>query len=448
VATFFEIQYFDGGFKTELVPSGPRPTLLPEPSGPRSNELEFHEGGFAVELLWSSYKSHRVIWIGAFTSGFDLQHGARGNYCGVGVWLIDLAPLYVERILNNLYSLAKRVSEDGAPGSELLTGLENALQSFDELGWCVPIDRWPPAFLSNAFDSSDDGSSVYLSTPNPKALDLKLVAADILHQFTSKTKQVSRPQRRLYLMQQSSKLGSQKLVELDYASALSTGEQAIAEFCRVTASSSAQQNELLETQRRTTEEFKGALASARTDLETQSRRADGLAVALQASEQQRSAMQETFAAVRQFTSDSDDTIVTGFAARLEEIRGIVSESQNRLGEIDGRVAKLPDRIFQAASQASRRGNATGQEPISPEPILAEGLRRGTISKWLLAVAFAVMFAALTAVGTAYLLGDLRLASEKHIEHSQLPCPPPAPLPVLPLGNPDPMFPNDWKLPWP
>src|SRR5688572_2334366 len=89
-----EALYFAGGIRSTIYGVDTRPSWLPsiENIG-LHNDVYLASGEFAVELTRlafadASKPGSGVTWLGVYATATDIS-GDRGNYCCVGMWLIN-----------------------------------------------------------------------------------------------------------------------------------------------------------------------------------------------------------------------------------------------------------------------------------------------------------------------------------------------------------------------
>lgn len=115
---FLEYYQYSRGLEAHFLGEEGRPAWLPSSdSVGLHNEVELASGEYVVELARVANAEHRITWIGCFTHAVDKVHGDRGNYCGVGVWLVDAWPLYATHIVNALFRLCGLLTEGNSAAS-------------------------------------------------------------------------------------------------------------------------------------------------------------------------------------------------------------------------------------------------------------------------------------------------------------------------------------------
>lgn len=358
----FEVHSYDGGFKPELVPDGRRPNYLPETTGPNSTELELAEGDFSFELTMSSRAGRRVTWIGCYTSGVDRQLGARGNYCGVGVWLIDLAPIYVGRLLKLLREGTLEISRNAGITQSIREKFLVLAAELPNLGWFVPFDRLPGQFWKPRF-ALDRNDSTYLSVPDQDAQSLAVVAADVLRHFVAKPKSGEiLTSRHLYLKKVNSKIPLSRLVNLDPSSSLAEEEGLVWNFCEVAQDPISKQNELQRALENATIVYQQEVSGARKEIAELSQKNLQLEAQLKDSDLARAEIENVFNSVsRLIPHFQQATSVTEVApaSSLADLRKLVVGCSDKLDRLNSSIA-----AFRAANQTVQQ--PTWQQPPRPE----------------------------------------------------------------------------------
>ena len=295
----FEVHTYDGGFKPELIPAGRRPNYLPDATGPNSTELELSEGDFAFELVQTSRAGKCVTWIGCFTAGIDRQLGPRGNYCGVGVWLVDLAPIYVGRLVKLLRDGTVEIARNSGITEHIRERFQVLAVDLANVGWFVPLERLPGQFWKGRFSHSGT-ETVYFSTPDNDDHALAVVAGDILRHFVARSKAEEVPHSRsLYLRKSSSKLPTNRLQELDVARIISQEEDIVWDLCEAVHDPITKQNELLRSLERLQAAHEKDVSEARGEIATLVKRVNQLDEELKISESSRADIERIFETVSQ-----------------------------------------------------------------------------------------------------------------------------------------------------
>jgi vacuolar-type H+-ATPase subunit E/Vma4 len=175
--------------------------------------------------------------------------------------MVDIAPIHVSNLLKSLSDATSIVSKNNGPTQQVCDKLEHLANNFDDFGLSLPIDHLPSQLWSGRFGDQPPRTA-YVVASDGLGLDLNLVAADILQQFTRKD-HVDAARRRVYMSARNSKIASDNTVALDYGAALKSGESAIWDFAEATAESSLKQNEMLERQRAAAQAHTQALNESR-----------------------------------------------------------------------------------------------------------------------------------------------------------------------------------------
>jgi len=354
--SLFEIHSYDGGFKPELVPAGPRPDFFPDPAGPRSNELELAEGDYAVELIFSIRKKRRVVWLGYYTFGTDRQLGRRGNYSGVGIWLIDLAPIYVGRVLKFLREAALEISRNQGVTQTARDKL-SALAADAELGWYVPYEQLPNQFWTARFAASDVHSSTYFAIPEDEKLGLSLIAADVLHHFSKKPRADIVSPRYLYLLRRSSKV-PQNLVTLELSSVLASEEDAVWDFCEAAAEPIARQNEVEAERKRLLEQLSQTNQAANIKIQELDHRCVNLKTDLIAANTARDEILRIF--------NSVSTLIPNIA-NAPNANGGGSDGSGVMARLQQGIEDISDKLVAIDLKISRLRGATSPSEKYNEP---------------------------------------------------------------------------------
>ncbi len=347
---FFEIHSYNAGFKPELVPGGVRPSFIPEPAGPKSNELELGPGQFAVEFDCTRQAGKKVVWIGYYTAGLDKQLGARGNYSGVGVWLVDMAPIYVERILKFLCEAALIIQKNNGPNDIIRKKLREVSNDFADLRWCIPLEWVPSDFMTEVFSSTRGTETAYLIVPEQVEFGFSLVAADILQQFTRKHSEGA-AHRRLYLQDRSRRVSPNKCVNLDLKAVLASQEQSVRDFCEITAEPNKRQNELIQSLIAQRNTLQHSLDTLTGELATQKARNDQLSADLALAQREKNEILGVFNAVSTYIpnigtakrhTDSDGTLESSL---LNDVYSIALSNRDEIRDLSARFSTLANSTY-------------------------------------------------------------------------------------------------------
>ena len=101
--TFIELHYYSAGLKSKIIGVNERPEWLPDLDlVGLHNDVFPAQGEYVVELSRHKRADKLITWIGVYSYGMDDRYGDRGNYNGVGVWLIDAIPIHTGLIISTL----------------------------------------------------------------------------------------------------------------------------------------------------------------------------------------------------------------------------------------------------------------------------------------------------------------------------------------------------------
>ena len=222
---FVEAHYYDGGFKTELVPNGLRPSFLPSPEviGLKSTEAELAAGEFAIEIASFAICAEPISWIACYTRGRDLQHGDRGSYCGVGIWVVGATLKHARHLVNVLAGATENLAATAALSTETRSKLVSFVNELPNLGWFVPYKgaEIPKPARENTFSTT---SYLMLSDHSKSGFDL--VSVDMLGHFLVMPYS-HESIRRLYFLGRKSRIFVQPTEQFTFKNALTYAEHII-----------------------------------------------------------------------------------------------------------------------------------------------------------------------------------------------------------------------------
>ena len=248
----FEFHFFEHGFKTLSVPK-PRPDFVPEASrvGLSSNEVELGKDDFAIEASFFKTNGLHVAWLGSYQHAPDKTHGDRGNYAGLGVWIVDALPIQVSVFLKLLTKLSEQVARSGGkPDAANIQILEAALASKKADGATVGIDRIPDQIRERLFSNRPNNTSEYcsLNCTNDRLIDV--VSADLLRRMIGSP---DGPETNRFLYFQTSKskvkLATNRIVTLDETHINASHEDALDSLLMQLSKDISEQNHLKEQMR-------------------------------------------------------------------------------------------------------------------------------------------------------------------------------------------------------
>jgi hypothetical protein len=216
---YVETHYYDGGFKADFFP-GCRPKILPplDVVGLKSTEAELATGDYALELSLFRCDGRLVTWLACYTRGFDLQHGDRGAYCGVGIWLVDAVVVHSSHLIAFLREAAANIAKGNARSPETSGKLQSFISQFADLAWCTPA--------AQVAASAKVERTSYLLLPDNGKPSFDLAGFDVVWQSMAKMRNVSFS-RRVYFLQTSSNLHVKHVEHLAFRDALTYAEHII-----------------------------------------------------------------------------------------------------------------------------------------------------------------------------------------------------------------------------
>jgi hypothetical protein len=161
--SLIELHYFSGGLQTKVIGSTTRPEWLPDYDlVGLHNDVYPKSDEYVIEVSRHKRQDKYITWIGVYTSGKDLVYGDRSNYIGVGVWLINTIPSELVLIIDALYQICKKISEDGnIEGSHCQDLLDNYLHK-----WIDDINILPNQTDGIPFDVSLHPETIYFRCNN------------------------------------------------------------------------------------------------------------------------------------------------------------------------------------------------------------------------------------------------------------------------------------------
>ena len=217
-----EVQYYDGGLVSEIIPDRRDLSIpdLPRGFGLKSNEAEIAARDYVVEFADMGSASTSLRWLGVYTGARDFALGDRGGYCGVGVWLVGATIKHGLHLLNLLKEAADHLAASTGFSDEMRFRLVAFARELPDLDWCVP-DRGASAVCAAATPIQ----SSYLRLDGNDRNCLDLVGIDILGR-TLLASLGSRPSRRVYFLTGAGRIfvPTQKL---EFANALTYAEDMI-----------------------------------------------------------------------------------------------------------------------------------------------------------------------------------------------------------------------------
>ena len=341
----FEFHYFEQGFRTLSVPQ-PRPTFLPEASrvGLGSNEVELGSDDCAIEASFFRTNEHYVAWLGSYRRAPDKTHGDRGNYAGLGIWIVDALPIQVSVFLNLLTKLSEQVALlGGKPDGANIQILEAALASKKADGATTEIAKIPDQIRKRLYSNQPNNTSEYCSLPSNNEKLIDVVSADLLRRMIS-TADGEKTNRFLYFQTSKSKvkLGTNRIRSLTESGITAAHEEAVDCLLKQLSNDISEHNNLREQMRQET-------GTARSEIKRLTEQVEGLTSQLNG----KSNLEASFTKLR--------SSVTEFKAELDSVNG--------KGQ-DGPLTKMAvsdrkyDEILKLLKTISSNLNGKGLSPIS------------------------------------------------------------------------------------
>jgi hypothetical protein len=178
---YVECHFYSAGLKSKFFGDLARPSYLPSyESVGLANEALLREDDYCVEFIRRCVDNRKIGWLAVHVPAVDEVYGDRGNYCGVGVWLVECAPCAVFKLLDALMQLARVLSKQGV-SSLFEKGVVKFCQEY--LGShlipleFIPLDFSGIAYLSGEFHKSDYR---FVHSPWPIQERLGAVAVSVL----------------------------------------------------------------------------------------------------------------------------------------------------------------------------------------------------------------------------------------------------------------------------
>lgn len=207
---YIECHYFESGFKSKFL-GKERPDYLPSAeSVGLHNEVILRGDDYSLEVVRFNAE-RKITWIGYFISSQDKDYGDRGNYCGVGVWLVNYLPIHISALIDSLAALTSLLHNGG-----LSTQFETAAQ-FDFrdnhlVNYLVPCDWVPKEMQGLSYSSDQYYKSKYFHLKNRDQLSTKILADSIRYNLLNKQKFENN--RSLYFIGNTSKITANDVTEL------------------------------------------------------------------------------------------------------------------------------------------------------------------------------------------------------------------------------------------
>lgn len=145
IEAYIECQYFASGLKSKLFGSDKRPEYLPAyDSVGLHNEVLLRNDDFVVEIVRRN-TGRNLTWLGIYKAAEDKDYGDRGNYCGVGAWLVDCTPVHISILIESLHKLCEVLASGG-----MNKKFEDSANEFcsDYLAQYLVSDNWIPSILN------------------------------------------------------------------------------------------------------------------------------------------------------------------------------------------------------------------------------------------------------------------------------------------------------------
>lgn len=220
IEAYLECHYFASGFKSNFIGQSPRPSYLPSPdSVGLHNEILLKGSDFAVEVNRRE-NSKQLTWVGVYAPSADKDYGDRGNYSGIGAWLVNCSPLHISKLLESLIGLCDILARNG-----FTSEYENNLREFsnDYLPKYLISNAVIPASLAGVSYGRDQyDSSKYIQADLPIRSDIsKIINSIQAHLFSKKA---SGPNRILYFVGKASKINVSGVESIDAVADISKNE--------------------------------------------------------------------------------------------------------------------------------------------------------------------------------------------------------------------------------
>ena len=179
-----EIHYYDGGQKSKLISldsvlhnSDTRHSWLPKQNAiGLHNDINLGKDEFVIELSRHKSQDKLITWIGVYSRGEDKIYGDRGNYNGIGVWLINLLPVSVS-LIESLVLFCKHLTNDGLDENIDKFCLKFLKDNSCLSDWTVDINALPFSEKGIIFDNKSYPETLYIQPKEIK--DFNIVVRDI-----------------------------------------------------------------------------------------------------------------------------------------------------------------------------------------------------------------------------------------------------------------------------
>lgn len=251
IAAHIECHYYASGFKSRLFGLETRPDYLPsaESVGLR-NEAVLKEGDYAVELVRRSVLDRRVTWLGIYVPAIDAVYGDRGNYCGVGVWLVECSPWNVAKLLRALLKMSRALSGSGPIASFEQDAIRFAREFLPH--YLNPIAIIPHGFEGLRYAEDEyDGSDYRWAPPDDSEFGpLGEIAVSILANCYSKAGRASN--RVVYFVCSAGKVSVPSASRISLMDDSALTEAFVAHLLLLSSDDIARTNQVLEDCRRLT----------------------------------------------------------------------------------------------------------------------------------------------------------------------------------------------------
>ncbi len=109
VEFLLELHYYDQGFKTQALVSGPRPEGFPAADVVQMDTgLLHHRGDIAVCQRIVQHGPDLWSWLAVFIPAADRTYGERGNHAGVGIWVKNGIVTHPHQMVLDLHKLIRK----------------------------------------------------------------------------------------------------------------------------------------------------------------------------------------------------------------------------------------------------------------------------------------------------------------------------------------------------
>jgi hypothetical protein len=224
IEAYIECHYFASGFKSVFVGADKRPNILPNAdSVGLSNEIQLKSPDFAVEITRRN-NGRNLTWIGVYKASVDLDYGDRGNYCGIGVWLVDCSPSHSHILIKSLLGLCAGL-ENASPSKAFLSSVNEFYR--DYLFKClISNDVLPTSVSGLPYFKDRYDNNKYIRLDNDSQSRLTFLINSLRSMVFAK--QESEYNRILYIIGNSSKLTVSSINDVDPINDVSTLESLFA----------------------------------------------------------------------------------------------------------------------------------------------------------------------------------------------------------------------------